>query len=552
VPQEPTLDQVESAPLAEAAEEALPPPAPNLLAAGARADGAGADRASASGERPRRWPLRTWRRTPLWARLVGAVLLLVAIALVFTGTIASNLLRSYLNDQVDQRLASASTHVDRSVDAFPGTGGSPPTPLPNPVIYELIGNDGTLLGFTQGIGGSDTRAPDLGGLTSAEARRRGTKPYTIETSSGRWRVLLRPVRSDATLATISNLADVDRALNHLERIEWIVGLAVLVALAGLGVVVVRLSLRPLDDIEDTAAAISAGDLSRRVPHVDPRTEVGRLGASLNGMLGQIEAAASAQAASEREARASEDRMRRFVADASHELRTPLTSIRGFAELHRQRGGGTTEETDRLVGRIESEATRMSSLVEDLLVLARMDQGRPLQFAQVDLRPLAHDAGFDLQTLDPDRPVDVVTPDSPVVVSADAGRVRQVLANLIGNVRTHTPGDAATTISVREAGPWAVIEVADRGPGLDPDQAAKVFERFYRADDSRGRSQGGVGLGLSIVASIADAHGGGADVQPTPGGGATFRFWLPRPATTPPPLPRVESHRGGHISRAEGE
>lgn len=473
-----------------------------------------------------------WRRTPLWARLVGAVLLLVAAALVITGWVGVGLLRSYLTEQVDQRLETASTHVGQELDQF--RGRRPDAELPNPVIYELLDNDGTVLQVTSGIGAGST-APDLSGLTGADAAGHGDQPYTVETASGRWRVRLRRVQGGGTLATISNLGEVDRALNRLVRIELLVGLGVLVALAGLGVVVVRLSLRPLRGIEETAAAIGAGDLSRRVPDADSGTEVGRLSLALNAMLGQIEAALRGRAASEHQARQSEDRMRRFVADAGHELRTPLTTIRGFAELHRQRGGGTAEETDRLVGRIEAEATRMTGLVEDLLLLARLDQQRPLQLEPVDLVPLVGDAAFDLRTLDPQRPVTTDLPAEPIVVPGDPARLRQMLANLVGNVRTHTPAEAAARLSVArrtvDDHAWAVIEVADEGPGLTADQASKVFERFYRVDSARARSQGGVGLGLSIVAALAAAHGGHVELDTASGAGATFRLWLPAaPAT----------------------
>ncbi len=480
---------------------------------------------------------RLWRRTPLWARLVGAALTLVAMALLITGWVGANLLRSYLNDQVDQRLATASTHVFRNqLGSPPSAAGS--DRLPNPVIYEWIDPSGSVLAVTSGIGAGSV-APDLSGLTASDAASRVNNPYTVTTPSGRWRVLVRRLRDGSTLATITSLGEVDRALGRLWRIELLVGLVVLLALAGLGIVVVRLSLRPLASIEETAEAIGSGDLSRRVPEADPHTEVGRLASALNAMLGQLESAARARSASENQAKESEERMRRFIADASHELRTPLTSIRGFAELHRQRGGAN-QETDRLVARIESEATRMTGLVEDLLLLARLDQQRPLQLAPVDVVALAKDAAFDLQTLDPGRIVDTSLPLDPIIVHGEAAKLRQMLANLVGNVRTHTPVTAAARIAVRREvvgdRPWAVVEVADEGPGLTADQAAKVFERFYRVDGARGRSQGGVGLGLSIVAALAAAHGGRAEVESAPGAGSTFRLWLPAVVTPPPPRP----------------
>ncbi|MEO9223673.1 MAG: HAMP domain-containing sensor histidine kinase [Acidimicrobiales bacterium] len=473
---------------------------------------------------------------PLWARLVLASLVLVAIALVITGWIGAGLLRSYMTHQVDGRLVGSSRRFGTAFDGgrynLPGrpNGLDVSRGAPNSFVFEFLGPDGKLLADpTAGLGAGPT-APDLTGLDANEAASHGDHPYTVVADGTRWRVVLHQFDDGSTLATMTNLAEVDHAHDHLVGIEILVGLIALVVLAGLGVIVVRLSLRPLSDIEATAEAIGAGDLSRRVPDADPHTEVGRLATALNGMLGQIEHASRAQTASEHEARATAERMRRFAADASHELRTPLTSIRGFAELHRQRGGGTADETDRLVGRIESEATRMSRLVEDLLTLARLDQQRPLAVESVDLIPVATDAAFDLRTLDPGREVVLDLPSEPVTVLADPDGVRQVVANLVANVRTHTPPDAAAKITVRNAAragrAGAFIEVEDSGLGLAPDRQAKVFERFYRVDDARTRPAGGAGLGLSIVSALVHALHGAVEVESTPGQGATFRVWLP--------------------------
>jgi two-component system OmpR family sensor kinase len=286
-------------------------------------------------------------------------------------------------------------------------------------------------------------------------------------------------------------------------------------------VVVALGLRPLTRIERTAEAIAAGDLQRRVPDSHPRTETGRLGAALNVMLGRLAAAIS-----ERER--SEQRLRQFVADASHELRTPLTSIRGFAELYRRGGARTPAEIELLTGRIEAEATRMSVLVEDLLLLARLDACRELVRAPVDLVALAADAVHDARTLSPDRPVtlEVTQGERVPVVLGDEPRLRQVLSNLMTNALTHTPAGTPVTIGVATEPGWAVLSVADRGPGLAPQDAQRVFERFYRADSSRARSRGGTGLGLSIVAALTAAHGGVTELDTAPGAGAVFRIRLP--------------------------
>jgi two-component system OmpR family sensor kinase len=312
-----------------------------------------------------------------------------------------------------------------------------------------------------------------------------------------------------------------------------------VALLGAaGYLLVRNSLRPLTEVEATARAIAAGDLSQRVPTGDDRTEVGRLSTALNGMLSRIEAAFRAQQASEEQARASEARMRRFVADASHELRTPLTSIRGFAELYRQGAVRTPEEIRRLMQRIEAEGARMGLLVEDLLQLARLDQQRPLTIVPVDLAEVAADVVHDARAVQPDRPIAMRLSDSltevPVVLG-DEARLRQVVGNLMTNALTHTPPDVRVTVTIDEepADPDVVVlRVADEGPGMAPEDAARVFERFYRAESSRTREAGGTGLGLAIVAALVAAHGGTVDVATAPGRGAVFSVRLPRSGPAP--------------------
>jgi two-component system OmpR family sensor kinase len=282
-------------------------------------------------------------------------------------------------------------------------------------------------------------------------------------------------------------------------------------------------------MEHTAQAIAAGDLSRRVPEADPGTEVGRLGNALNGMLSQIETAFRAQAESEATARESEGRMRRFIADASHELRTPLSVIRGFAEYYRQRDDVERAELDRLIGRVEDEAVRMGVLVDDLLLLARLDQQRPLARRPVDLLALAADAVQDARVVDGDREITLsVRSDSAFIVTGDEVRLRQVIGNLVNNALRHTPAGSPVEVIVRSGrlgdSAAAVLEVADHGPGLPPEHAERVVERFYRADPARGR--GGTGLGLAIVAGLVEAHGGTVGVESEAGKGATFRVVLP--------------------------
>jgi two-component system OmpR family sensor kinase len=274
----------------------------------------------------------------------------------------------------------------------------------------------------------------------------------------------------------------------------------------------------------TADEIAGGDLSQRVSPSEGRTEIGRLGHALNTMLSKIESAFA-------ERQRSEDRLRRFVADASHELRTPLTSIRGYAELFRRGAATRPDDLAKAMSRIEEEAARMGVLVEELLLLARLDQGRPLEVQPIDLSALATDAVADARVVEPQRTVDLDI-DGTVVVNGDAVRLRQVLDNLLTNVRTHTPVTAAAVVRVRSDDGTAVIEVEDHGPGMDEDQQARAFERFYRIDPSRSRDSGGVGLGLSIVSAIVEAHGGKVSLESTPGEGATFRIELPVEGVSP--------------------
>jgi two-component system OmpR family sensor kinase len=276
---------------------------------------------------------------------------------------------------------------------------------------------------------------------------------------------------------------------------------------------------------ETAAAIAAGDLSRRVPDANPETELGRLGTALNEMLGQIEAGIQERAAGEA-------RLRRFVTDAAHELRTPLTSLRGYAELFRQGALPTTEAIGNAMGRIESEGARMARLVDDLLLLARTDQGRPLEKEPVDLVRLAREAAGDFAAADPDRPL-ISDLDGSAVVVGDPIRLRQAIDNLLANVRAHTPPGTPARVSVQRNGHWAEVTVADTGPGIPPQDQPRVFERFWRGDPARGRtSAGGAGLGLSIVDALVRAHGGTIDVDSAPGQGTAFTMRLPLDSGNP--------------------
>ena len=305
----------------------------------------------------------------------------------------------------------------------------------------------------------------------------------------------------------------DSTLHRLFLIEVLVTVVVLAALAALALWIIRISLRPLRRIEQTAAAITAGDLSRRVEYSDSQTEVGRVGSALNTMLDQIEA--------------SDRRLRRFIADASHELRTPLAAVRAYAELFGRGAAARPADLERSMSGITRESERMSLLVDDLLLLARLDEGRPLERKPVDLAATAAEAVDAARVVEPGRPIELSV--EPATVTGDEPRLRQALDNLLANARTHTPPGTPVSVGVRRVDGLVELSVADHGPGLTEEQAARVFERFYRADSSRARASGGAGLGLSIVAAVAEAHGGTALARPTPGGGATFVITLPSAA-----------------------
>jgi two-component system OmpR family sensor kinase len=326
------------------------------------------------------------------------------------------------------------------------------------------------------------------------------------------------------LMLVLALSSVDSTLHRLLTIEMLATGAVLLGITLLGLWVVRLGLRPLDAIGRTASAIAAGDLSRRVDRADDRTEVGRLGLALNKMLANIETAVTARDSSLRALEASESKLRRFVADASHELRTPLAAVRAYAELFTRGAASRPDDLERSMTGITRESERMSVLVEDLLLLAHLDEGRPLELGPVQLADVVAEALETARTLEPNRPIEVSLGDA--VVEGDRDRLRQVVDNLLSNVRSHTPADGLLRVTLEPNGSSAVLTVADSGPGLDPDQLANVFERFYRADPSRARASGGAGLGLAIVAAVVDAHAGTVAAESRPGEGTTFRVSLP--------------------------
>ena len=502
------------------------------------------------------------RSTPLRVKLLASVLALVFGALSLISVASTLALRSYLFSRADDELTSVAAFLARTIEGatvLQLTHMTIRVPTEYLIALRTAGGVGEPYYDTKALQPADL-PPFVTGL-DAIALREEHQPYTVISPSGRvhWRMTIYSMDNGDYLFVGRNLSEIEAAVTRLVWIDVLVGLGVLVAMAAVGVAIVRTSLVPLVQIERTAGAIAAGDLTQRVPDPEPdteqpRSELGRLSRALNAMLAQIEAAFMARAHSESAARAaemvalnaadaaqesearalhSEEKMRQFVADASHELRTPLTTIRGFAELYRQGAVSDPEDVTRLIRRIEDEAARMGLLVEDLLLLARLDRERPITLAPVELPVLAVDALQAAQAIAPDRKIELDVRDEPerLIAYGDDARLRQVIANLMTNALIHTPADAAVTLRLYAApDDRAVIEVSDTGPGLPERQRERVFERFYRADGARtrrtDRTATGTGLGLAIVAAIVRAHSGVVEVVSVPGEGATFRVTLP--------------------------
>ena len=473
------------------------------------------------------------RGVPLRISLVALTVLLVAVGLLASGIAVTSSMRQDLIARADEGLTNA-IRTWAEPRGFLGDGPGPPGPRrpPSPYYVESIvyGPGGV---STDNVYNQFDDAPDLDGLARDNAG-----PVTVPSVDGdgpQWRVVKRS-NSFGRSIVATPMSDIDDTVSRLIWLQIGIGVLVVLLIGVLSYVLVRTGLRPLRRVEETAHEIAEGNLTRRVPPAPANTEVGSLSDSLNRMLGQIQHAFASTAASEQQARASEERMRRFVADASHELRTPLTSIKGFAELYSQHGVADVPDlpdvTDAM-RRIDDEAGRMNLLVEDLLMLARLDAARPVDSAPVDLLGLAADAVQSARAAAPDREIrlDVVAGDRPPVVLGDGPRLVQVLRNLIGNAVNHTPTDASITVGVtvddRPDTGEAVLTVTDTGPGLTTEDAEHVFERFYRGDSSRHRGDGGgSGLGLSIVAALVAAHGGRVGVDTSPGAGASFWVRLP--------------------------
>ncbi len=467
--------------------------------------------------------------------LVGMAL--IAVVLVGAAVTISRATEANLVRQVDDQLQRAATRTGDGDHGGFGRPGRDPgaddyvAPTGPSTLYVLVATSTRVEAVSTPGLTKDATAP-VPDITTSQVKDLAAGGYATvgsKSSKLRYRVMVQPTQTSGSyLVYALPLEDVDATIAHLVTVETVASLSILAVLGLVTFWVLRLGVRPVKQMTATAAAIGQGDLSRRIPESAPGTEAGELGVALNSMLGRIEESFDERARSEA-------RLRQFVADASHELRTPVTTIRGYAELYRVGGLAREQDLSEAMRRTEQEAIRMGALVQDLLDLARLDQGRPLALEPVDLSVLVADAALDAHAVEPDRPVDVNAP-NPVVIVGDEAMLRQIVANLVANARVHTAPDTAFHLGTRIEDGRAVLEVSDDGPGMSPEVAARAFERFYRADPARARQTGGSGLGLSIVAATAAAHGGDAALQTAPGHGTTVRLTLPLvpPTAAEPP------------------
>jgi two-component system OmpR family sensor kinase len=466
----------------------------------------------------------------LRARLLIGVISLVVVGLLISDVATYLTLQSSLLGRIDSQLGARSivptaVTVLNSPDCQP-RGPIASTSFPAGTVTELIGSDGDVLidCHVQQFGVSTSTArPVLPKSLPNAGLETPSHPFTVAGTAGvsQYRITDWPENSfvEGTYVIFAvPLSETQSTLSDLLLLELLISLAIVLATAILAFLIIRISLRPLAKMGTVAADIAAGDLTRRVEPATPKTEIGRLGLALNGMLNQIEAAFA-------ERTASNDRLRRVIADASHELRTPLTSIRGYAEMLRRGAAESPTDSEAARRRIEEESIRMTGLVDDLLVLARLDQGRPLDQAAVDLRTIATDAVADARVVAPHREISL-SANGPVIVTGDDTRLRQVIGNLVRNALVHTPQQSPIEVAVATDDSVGRMTVTDHGPGLAAKDVERIFEPFYRADPGRSRDRGGAGLGLSIVSAVVTAHGGRVKISQTQGGGATFEVELP--------------------------
>jgi len=468
-------------------------------------------------------------------RLTLGVVLLSTLGVVASDIAAQTLLRTYLTQEVDNELLSVAggsiprlerAGIESDDDDFSDNEARtmqvrPLRSIPTATSVTLIGPAGIVLGQIGGDLNATEITSYLSAITPEKIAKYGNRPFTIETDEHDFRVLSQTLPSGLGRVVVAHsFEDIDRILARLQGLFILIGLVMIFFIALASRKVITVGLRPLANVEATAERIAEGDLTARLPDVKPNTEVGRLVSTLNTMLGRIEESFAARLESE-------SKLRRFVADASHELRTPITAIRGFAELHRQGAVTGEEKTKELIGRIENESKRMGSLVEDLLLLARLDQSREMKSDPVNLTQIVADAVASARAAGQNHTVNFDEQSEEIYTLGDKDRIHQVVANLLANARTHTPAGTVIDVSVKQDTDGVRIRIADNGPGLSDADQARIFERFYRADASRVRTDGeGTGLGLSIVDAVMRAHAGQVSVESEEGKGAVFTLFFP--------------------------
>ena len=487
--------------------------------------------------------MKTWS---LRSRISLGVVLLTAFGFLASGVVAQNALQSYLTTQIDHELEAITggtlprilragiahealeghraEREDRSEGEVPAANqpNSPLQRIPTTTSLTVLDADGNIVG---GLGGDLNKASIsdyVRGLLPSEVAKHGDEPFTIEAAGADFRAVARSLPNNSgTVVAAQSLEELDNTVSRLGFLFFFISLILLILMAIAARTVVAVGLRPLKTAEETAEEIASGNLSARMPEASPNTEVGRLVTTFNTMLTRIEESFVARTKSE-------DKLRRFVADASHELRTPLTAIRGFSELYRQGAVKGEEDTKQLISRIEGESKRMSSLVEDLLLLARIDQSRAMRSEAVDIVKVVSDATASAQVSGPNHPITLIAPNAEVFMLGDEVRIHQVVANLLANARAHTPDGTPIAVMITSNDDQVSVSVADKGPGMSEEDQKRIFERFYRADSSRVRSgEDGTGLGLSIVEAVMKAHGGSVAVESELGKGSKFTLTFPR-------------------------
>lgn len=467
-------------------------------------------------------------RRPLRVKISLLMVVLLSAGLLVSSFIATTALSGYLMDRIDEAMTAGTrpfTSVPLPLGPLTSPAGGQFLP-PSRFYMAVVFADGSPTHVISHQDDDAAAVPVLPGLAELEASVGEPTTAGSAAGSGDWRILATYLPEvDGWVVVGTSLADLEATVGRLVLLQLVVGVVVVAAAAGVGYLVVRRSLRPLDEISTAARAIADGDLSQRVPAWGESTEVDQLATAFNSMVTRIEESFDAQRASELQARGSEERMRQFVADASHELRTPLTSIRGYAELIEQ---GAADDPAEAVRRIQAESARMGSLVDDMLMLARLDEERTIDVAPINLRGIVVDAVVSARAAAPGRSIEVLSDDcSSAMVSGDGERLRQALDNLLSNAVRYSPDGEPVTTKVRVDNDWCDVLVTDRGAGLGPAEASRVFERMYRTDEARSRVRGGSGLGLAIVKSIVERYGGSVWVDSTPGTGSTFTIRLPR-------------------------